>query len=290
MPTRSPQGIPPDVLARANAQSQRLRALVRAPEILVMPGAHDVLSAQIYERLGFKAIQGSSGGIAAADGYPDGEVIPFERTVEATARIAEAVSVPVNADGEKGYADAAHIGDTIKAFIRAGAAGMNLEDSAHPVPGQPRGLVPLEQFLKKVAAVMDTKKAVGSEFFLNARVDAFLIIRHDPPAALREGIRRGQAYAEAGADCIFFMATPEPEVIRTLVREIPAPVSVLAGAHHPSVREMQELGVARVSYGTAFARVAAGAIRRLAAEIMEKGTVSSLEADAIPLDYGRARD
>ncbi|MBI4490371.1 MAG: isocitrate lyase/phosphoenolpyruvate mutase family protein [Deltaproteobacteria bacterium] len=86
------------VVATANAKSRRLRELVRAPEILVMPGAYDVLSARLFEQLGFKAIQCSSGGIAMALGYPDGEVIGREHFVEVTGKIASAVSVPVNAE------------------------------------------------------------------------------------------------------------------------------------------------------------------------------------------------
>src|SRR5258706_16280803 len=94
-----------DVLAAANAKSQRLRELVRAPEILIMPGAYDVLSALLFQQLGFQAIQGTSGGIAAVLGYPDGEVMSRELFVDVSGQFAEAVSVPFNADGEKGYGD-----------------------------------------------------------------------------------------------------------------------------------------------------------------------------------------
>ena len=86
-------------VAAANAKSRRLRELVRAPEILVMPGAYDLLSALLFEQMGFKAIQGTSGGIAAALGYPDGEVMSRDLFVEITGKFATAVSVPVNADG-----------------------------------------------------------------------------------------------------------------------------------------------------------------------------------------------
>src|ERR1700741_3066850 len=99
------QPIAPSVLEPANAKSRILRELVRAPEILVMPGAYDVLSALLFEQLGFKAIQGTSGGIAAALGYPDGEVMSRELFIEVAGNFAAAVSVPFNADGEKGYGD-----------------------------------------------------------------------------------------------------------------------------------------------------------------------------------------
>jgi 2-methylisocitrate lyase-like PEP mutase family enzyme len=94
--------IPRGILDAANAKSRRLRELVRAPEILVMPGAYDILSALLFERMGFKAIQGTSGGIAAALGYPDGEAISRDLFVEVSGKFAAAVSVPFNADGERG--------------------------------------------------------------------------------------------------------------------------------------------------------------------------------------------
>jgi 2-methylisocitrate lyase-like PEP mutase family enzyme len=106
-----------EIIAAANAKSQKLRELVRAPKILVMPGAYDVLSALLFEQLGFQAIQGTSGGIAAVLGYPDGEVISRDQTVAATGQIAAAVSVPVNADGERGYGDASQIGGTVRELI-----------------------------------------------------------------------------------------------------------------------------------------------------------------------------
>src|SRR3989454_12534774 len=94
--------LPHDVITAANEKSRRLRELVLAPEILVMPGAWDALSAILFEHLGFQAIQGSSAAIAATLGYRDGEVIDRRDTTGATSQIAAAVSVPVNADGEAG--------------------------------------------------------------------------------------------------------------------------------------------------------------------------------------------
>lgn len=242
-----------------------------------MPGAYDALSARLFEDVGFSAIQGSSGAIAASLGYPDGEVLTRDQTVEVTRRMVNAVSVPVNADGEKGYGDTTQMAETVRAFIYAGAAGMNVEDSAPRVPGQRPALVPLAQHFEKLSAILAARQAIGSEFFLNARVDALMVLRDDPDAALREALTRGRAYAEAGADCIFFMNAHTREVISRLVQEIPAPVSVLAGPLTIPLAELEALGVARVSYGYAFALAAAGAMRRLAREILESGTVTALQ-------------
>ena len=269
--------IPPSVLAAANAKSRVLRNLVRAPEILVMPGAYDVLSALLFEQMGFEAIQGTSGGIAAALGYPDGEVMSRDLFLETTGKFAAAVSVPVNADGERGYGDENEVQDTVRSLIALGAAGMNLEDGAALKPGATRGLVPLADRLRKIAAVMKTKQALGSEFFLNARVDAFHVMTDDPKQALNEAIRRGNAYAAAGSDCIFYMNAHSREVIGILAKEVKAPISILAGPPSPSVGELQDLGVARVSYGSAFLKAAIGAAERLAQEILKTGTVTSLK-------------
>src|SRR6185295_6759470 len=99
------EAIPNSVIAAANEKSRRLRELVRAPEILVMPGAYDVLSALLFEQMGFKAVQGTSGGIALALGYADGEVMSRDLFVQVSGNFATAVSVPFNADGERGYGD-----------------------------------------------------------------------------------------------------------------------------------------------------------------------------------------
>src|SRR6266508_5559353 len=112
--------IPAAILATTNEKSRKLRELVRAPEILIMPGAYDVLSARLFEQMGFKAIQGTSGGIAAVLGYPDGEVMSRERFIEVRGNYAAAVSIPFNADGERGYGDEVGVGDTVRALVARG--------------------------------------------------------------------------------------------------------------------------------------------------------------------------
>lgn len=262
------------ILNIANERSRRLRELVRAPQILIMPGAYDVLSALLFEQMGFKAIQGTSGGIAASLGYPDGQVMSRDLFIELSGNFAAAVSVPFNADGERGYGDEGRVKDTVRALVARGVAGMNLEDGAAKGRG---GLVEITQQLRKIKAVLETKRELGSDFFLNARVDAFHVFTDDPKKALDEAIRRGNAYAEAGGDCIFYLNLHSSETIGRVAKEVKAPISILAGPQSPSVKELHDLGVARVSYGSGFMKTAITGAKRLAQEILEKGTCSLLK-------------
>lgn len=266
--------IPKATIDLANEKSRRLRELVRAPEILVMPGAYDVLSALLFERMGFKAIQGTSGGIAAVLGYADGENMSRDQFVDVSGSFAAAVSVPFNADGERGYGDENGVKDTVRALVARGVAGMNLEDGAAKGKG---GLVEVSEQLRKIKAVMETKQELGSEFFLNARVDAFHVMPDEPKRALHEAIHRGNVYAEAGGDCIFYLSLHSADTIGTVAKEVHAPISILAGPQSPSVRELQDLGVARVSYGSGFTKAAITGAKRLAEEILAKGTCSLLK-------------
>ncbi|MCH7484873.1 MAG: isocitrate lyase/phosphoenolpyruvate mutase family protein [Chloroflexi bacterium] len=265
---------PAEMIAAANEKCRRLRDLLQAPEILIMPGAFNVLSALLFQRLGFKAVQGSSSAIANASGRPDLNV-GRERTVALMSEIAGAVDVPVNADGEDGFGGPDEVRETVRAFVAGGVVGMNMEDG---VRNDGLSLLPLEQQLEKIAAFMDARRELGSEFLLNARTDAFLALRDDPPAALAEAVRRGQAYAEAGAECVFTWGITDSETIRTFAKEVPAPVSVIAGPGSPSVPELQELGVARVSFGSMFLYAAVGGVKRLAEELLGPGTMTSLES------------
>jgi 2-methylisocitrate lyase-like PEP mutase family enzyme len=238
-----------------------------------MPGAFDVLSALIFQQMGFPAVQASSAGIANALGYAD-LAVGRDRTVSMTREIAGALTVPLNADGEDGFGGPGSVAETVHLFLEAGAAGMNMEDSVH---GDARALVPIPDQLDKIAAFNAARREIGSDFVLNARVDAYGVIRDDPGAALKEAVRRGQTYAEAGADCVFFLAVSDREAIRTLVNEVPAPISVFGLPGGPDVPELQELGVARVSFGGAFLRAAAGAVKRLAETIRTQGRLGMLD-------------
>jgi 2-methylisocitrate lyase-like PEP mutase family enzyme len=257
------------------AKAAVLRTLHSGPEILLLPNIWDVASALILENAGFKAVATSSAGIAFSLGYPDGEAIRREEMLEAIARIAKAVKVPVTADVESGYGktpeDAAK---TARAVIDAGAVGMNLEDADHDSSST---LIDLSLQLEKIRAVKEMANRVRVPLVLNARTDVYLLQIGEPTKRYDETVRRLSAFRDAGADCVFAPGLQDAPTISRLVAELKCPLNILAGPGSPSVPDLVKLGVARVSLGSAPMRAALGQLRRLAAELKTAGTYSALD-------------
>jgi 2-methylisocitrate lyase-like PEP mutase family enzyme len=255
-------------------KAQDLLALHRGGDVLVLPNVWDVASARIVEDSGYGALATTSAGIAFSLGYPDGQKIPRAEMLDAVARIARAVEVPVTADVESGYGsgpDAAR--STALAVIEAGAVGMNLEDS----PGESGSpLADLGAQREKICAVREAAASAGVPIVLNARTDVYLLQVGDPSRRYDETLRRLTAYRDAGADCVFAPGLRDAATIKRLVADVKCPLNILAGPGSPSVGELQALGVARVSLGSGPMRAAMGTLRRLAQEVKSIGTYASL--------------
>ena len=239
-----------------------LRKYILERNALVCPGAHDVISAKLIEQSGFKALQVSGFGLSASYlGLPDMAFIGFSDVVHFTKNIVDAVNVPVMADADTGYGNSINAMYVTREFIRAGAAGMNIEDQVFPKRcGHLEGkqIIPLEEMVLKIKACTEARNEIDPDFVINARTDAIAV------AGVDEAVRRGNAYAEAGADLIFVEAPRTVEQIERIVTEIKAPVSVnlmdaVVGGKTPlvSIDTLRKLGVARVSIpvGPLFAAV-----------------------------------
>ena len=239
-----------------------LRKYILERNALVCPGAHDVISAKLIEQSGFKALQVSGFGLSASYlGLPDMAFIGFSDVVHFTKNIVDAVEIPVMADADTGYGNSINAMYVTREFIRAGAAGMNIEDQVFPKRcGHLEGkqIIPLEEMVLKIRACTEARNGIAPDFVINARTDAIAV------SGVDEAIRRGNAYAQAGADLIFVEAPRSVEQIEQIVREIKAPVSVnlmdaVVGGKTPlvSIDTLRKLGVARVSIpvGPLFAAV-----------------------------------
>ena len=197
------------------------------------------------------------------------------------ARIAKAVKLPVTADVEAGYGprpeDAAR---TARDVLAAGAVGMNLEDAT----GDPKHpLLDLALQVERVKAVKELP------IVLNARTDVYLLEVGTPEKRYDEALRRLAAFRDAGADCVFVPGLRDPAIIGRLVKDLQCPVNILAGPGSPSVPELQKLGVARVSVGSAAMRATLGLLRRIAEELNSAGTYTTLEG-GIPFRRRKPHD
>ncbi len=228
-------------------RTTRLKQLILAKEILVMPGCYDALSAKLIEIVGFQAVQCSGYGIAASLlAKPDIGLLTLTEMVNQTRNITEAISIPVMADADTGFGNAINVMRTVREFEMAGAAGMNLEDQVFPKRcGHMNGkqIISLEEAVLKVEAAVAAK--TDPDFVINARTDAVAVMGVD------EAIKRGNAFAKAGADLIFVEAPNNVEDIKRVIQSIDAPVSInmTEGGKTPlvSIEQLEQWGAARVS-------------------------------------------
>ena len=262
-------------MPEAQGKSEEFRAMHRGRQILLLPNAWDVASARVVQHAGFPAIATTSAGIAFTLGYPDGQRISREEMLAVVGRIAAGVQVPVTADVEAGYGERPEdAAQTARAVLAAGAVGMNLEDATHDLQ---RPLVDLTLQVERVKAVREFP------IVLNARTDVYLLEVGPPEKRYDEALRRLAAFRDAGADCVFVPGLRDAATIERLVQDLHCPLNVLAGPGSPPVPELQKLGVARVSLGSGPMRATLGLLRRIAAELKNAGTYTTLEG-GIPFE------
>jgi 2-methylisocitrate lyase-like PEP mutase family enzyme len=246
-------------------KAELFRAMHKGPSLLLLPNAWDAISARIIVAAGFQAIATTSGGVAWALGYGDGEAAPWDEVVAATERIARAVAVPVTADIETGYGDTPEaVGRSIGDIIRAGAVGVNLED------GLKAGTPPirsLDDATARIRAAREAGRAAGVPIVINARTDLYIKNIGDEESRFVDAVARGRAYLAAGADCVYPISLRDPETIRRLAAALDAPVNINVRAGSLNVAELEALGVKRASTATAIPLMAMGLVRQLAEEL-----------------------
>jgi 2-methylisocitrate lyase-like PEP mutase family enzyme len=261
-------------------KAEDFRALHRG-RILVLPNAWDVPTARVFEDAGFKAVATTSAGLMVSLGYPDGEVIDRGSMVGAVARIAKSLSVPLSADVVAGFGSTpASVVTTVRAVVRAGAVGINIEDFAHAT----EKLFSVEKQAEKIRAIRKLGDSLKVPFVINGRTDAFRFAPGDDSSRLEEAIRRAEAYRDAGADCVYPMGLTEAGDISRFVKALKHPTNVMVRKGLPPMRELEALGVARVSFGPAAAYAVLGLLKRASREVLERGTFELLTEGAINFD------
>jgi len=238
----------------------------------VLPNPFDIGTAKALQHLGFKAIASTSAGFAWTLGKADNHVTLDDVCDHLTA-ICAAVSLPVNADFEGGFAvDPDDVAKNVMRAVKTGVAGLSIEDSTGNKDK------PLFEKNVAVARIKAARKAIDSDnsgVLLTGRCEAFLWGQPD----LALVTERLQAYAEAGADCLYAPGIKTREEIGAVVKAVhPKPVNLLIGASGLSLKEAEDLGVRRISVGGSLARMAWAGFIKAAKEMAEKGTFTELGA------------
>jgi 2-methylisocitrate lyase-like PEP mutase family enzyme len=239
-----------------------------------MPNAWDIGSAALFASLGFKAIATTSGGFAATRGRLDGAMTKDEVLAHA-AELVGAVDVPVSADLENCFADDPEgVATTIEAAVRTGLAGGSVEDFTGD---RDAPIYELPHAAERVRAAAEAARSGPAPFVLTARAENHLHGRTD----LADTIARLQAYQEAGADVLFAPRVVDPADLRALLASVDRPVSVLVLPGAPTVGELAELGVSRISVGGAITAAAYGAAINAVTELRDQGTAGYWELAAV---------
>ena len=255
-------------------RTDTLRHLIASGEIFVAPGCFDGLSARLIEQAGFKAAYASGGAISRGAGMPDLGLFTARECADRMEQICDAVDIPVIADADTGYGNALNARRAIRHFIRAGVAAIHLEDQTFPKKCghyEDKSIVSVHEFSQKLRAVKDE---AGDDLILVARSDGLAV------EGFEATIDRCNAYAEAGADVIFFEAPQTVDQIREIGHRIEAPklINMFAGGKTPMVplADLTAWGYRIVIVPSDLQRAAIFAMQQTLAAIARDGDSQSL--------------
>ena len=256
-----------------------LRQMIASDAIFVAPGCFDGLSARLIEQAGFQLAYASGGAISRGAGMPDLGLLSVNEITDRMAQICDAVDIPVIADMDTGYGNALNARRATRQFIRAGVAAVHVEDQTFPKKCghyDDKSIVSADSFCQKLRAVRD---AAGDDLVLIARSDGLAV------EGFEATIDRCNAYADAGADVIFFEAPQTVEQIERIGREIAAPklINMFAGGKTPMVplADLKAWGYRLVIVPSDLQRAAIGAMQRTLEAIHRDGDSASL-TDQMP--------
>lgn len=229
------------------AKAQILLTLHNNGKLLILPNVWNPIGARMLESKSFPAVATASAAIAESLGYSDGEQLKLDSMLDMIARIVRSVNVPVTADLEAGYSDSiSGLQENISRLLDTGAVGINFEDSwddsAH--------LRPIPEQVERIQAVRAVAEKRGIPLVINARADSFFAEGFSSlEDRIEDVITRANAYLKAGADCTYPIGASDKETLKVLRQRINAPINVLASAKTASLKELQEIGINRVSFG-----------------------------------------
>ncbi len=266
-------------------KTTQLKKLLRDSKLLVAPGAFDVLSAKIIAAAGFQAVYMTGYGTSASVlGKPDVGLLTMSEMVARAAAIAEAVDVPVLADGDTGYGNPLNVIRTVREYEKAGVCAIQLEDQVFPKKcGHMMGrkVIPAEEMVQKIKAATDARH--DDDFVIIARTDA------RTGHGLDEALRRGKAYEEAGADVIFIESPENEDEMRRITATFPNTptlANMLEGGRTPNLDTdaLERLGFGIAIFCTGPVYAAARAVRKYMDELKTRKTTQALVPELITFE------
>jgi len=275
----------PLIAARQEAdmkKTARLKQLLKDKQLLLAPGAFDVLSARIIEMAGFQTVYMTGYGTSASViGQPDVGLLTMSEMAERARNIASAVDVPVIADGDTGFGNPLNVARTVRVYEQAGASGIQLEDQVFPKRcGHMLGrrVIPMDEMIQKIKAAVDARR--DGDFVIIARTDART--NH----GLDEALARGKAYEEAGADVLFIESPESVDELKRIAKTFPNTATLanmIEGGRTPflPVSELEALGFSIALYPTGPLYAAAKAVKGYVAELKGKGTTAAKVEDML---------
>jgi 2,3-dimethylmalate lyase len=255
-----------------------------AKEILMIPVAHDPLCGTIIQRAGFKVVGcGGYANSAALLGAPDIELLTLTEMTDAVWRLADAVDLPVFADGDNGHGNSTNVQRTVKQFEKAGAASVMLEDQVSPKRCghmSSKHVVPTDEFLAKIRAAVDARS--DQDLTILARTDAIGV------HGLAEAVDRAQQCVEAGADWVFLEAPETLEQLKQIPQLVPVPslANMIPGGKTPILpaSELQSMGFAAVVFPNVFTYAYAKLATDIATELLRTGTTAPFHDQMIEFE------
>jgi 2-methylisocitrate lyase-like PEP mutase family enzyme len=260
------------------------KQLIEFPEILLLPGVHDTLSARIGAEAGFKAMTG--GGYSASAtllGQPDTSQLSLTEMVDHYTRICDVIDVPFFGDGDTGFGNVTNVARTVRMYERAGLAGMFIEDQVFPKRcGHMSGkdVIPAQEMVAKLKAALDARQ--DPDFVIMARTDANAVNGID------DALERMALYREVGADLLFVEAPRNTDEMRRICTELDGPnlANMIEGGGTPllSLEELTEIGFAVVTYPVAATFVVAKAMRAFMRYLAETGTTAGFDPEMLQFE------
>ncbi len=247
---------------KTKLMAKKFQELHKKNEMFVLPNVWNAGSAKVFEKEGFSAVATTSAGVAYAMGYPDGEDIGLNDLVNIVKQITKRVDIPVSCDFERGYSDnIKEIKQNAIKLLEAGACGFNIEDGE--LDG--KSITSLDIQIEKIKALVELKKELDVDFVINARTCIFWLNLGEDK--INDAIKRCNAYLEAGADCAFIPGVMDRETVEKLVDNINGPVNIILNPKFNDLKELNNIGVRRLSIGSGAVRSTYGHIIDIAKDL-----------------------